>query len=105
MIFKDLFFGNIAWNNINKRIGSNLIDETIAKITNRFNKYIYMNTQSALNNKWMLSLRGLFLIGVSVVLFTVNKDASRNLVLVFALLTFVAGLSGVVFANSNRRII
>lgn len=61
-----------------------------------------MLQSSTMNNKILLSLRGLLLVGVGTILFTVSRQSSNNLVLLFAALTMAAGLCGIMVANTNR---
>lgn len=58
---------------------------------------------STLVRKWALTLRGIFLIATGIVLFTVRPESTKTLVLAFAAFTFLAGASGLVFANSNKE--
>lgn len=57
---------------------------------------------STLARKWALSLRGIFLIVTGIVLFSVQPGSTKTLVLVFAAFTFLAGVSGLLFVNSNK---
>ena len=56
-----------------------------------------MTIETTVHNKWALRLRGLFLTGVGFVLFKVNQESTRILVLVFAALILLAGISGIFF--------
>lgn len=55
-----------------------------------------------LNNKWALTVRGFFLICVGVLLFTINENSSKCMVLFFSVLTFLAGFAGIRFAATNK---
>ena len=54
------------------------------------------------NNKWALIVRGIFLIGIGILLFTISQNSTKNLVLLFSLLTFLAGIAGFEFATANK---
>lgn len=55
-----------------------------------------------ITSKWLIHLRGLFLLGMAVLLFGIGRNTSKDNILLFGALAVLAGLCGLAFIAKNK---
>ncbi len=61
------------------------------------------NFDEKINNKWIITLRGILLVAFGCYLFLVNKDGNISMLLL-AVLPFLAGIFGLYFLTNNHAV-